>query len=237
MGNLGNFKKKVKKINVLPIKSADKEKTLMKEYSFRVGNESELSIFFKVIAKSPDEAVDIANEEISSEDYPYPTIDYGLQIRDAYMEVNPNFCVDKSMIIEENEISIDTLLKACEYLEKQGYRYAKGPNKEELWHDQDPLFEKSIYTEDSEKVFAFFEVNAHYDLNIEGYIFQITAKLYPKGLSINKDRDEDELNDYSVHLADQQLWTTIDKLPTVLPFYENKFLTLIQAIMKTDPCN
>jgi hypothetical protein len=201
----------------------------MKEYHFRIGEESGLQMYFKITANSPDEAVAIANEEIAQED-PSAAVSLRLRIHDAYVDLSSDFRVDKSMIIEECPTSREVLMRALRYLKSQDYEYSS--EEDILWHDDEPQFTKSIFTDDL-GIYAFLEVSARYEVNIQEYSFWVGAVLNPVGPARIADGDGG-LN-YSVHFRDQQLYTTLDELAVVLAFYESKFLALMTALRQADP--
>lgn len=202
----------------------------MKEYLFRIGEPEGLHAYFKVTANSRDEAVKVTNEEIAEENEG-ATAYFRQRIPEVYFDINTEFRVDESMIVEEFPASRDVLLRAYKFLIEQEYQYSG--DEDDLWHDKDPQFTKPIYTEDGEGIYAFFKVSAHFEMNIQDVSFHFGAILYPVGGARIAD-GEGKLR-YMVEFRDRQLYTKLDELPLMLEFYESKFMALIIALRQADP--
>lgn len=201
----------------------------MNEYVFKVPTTAGIHLYFTATAGTAGEAVRLANEELS-EERGAEEIYLGLKLGYGHVEIDPTMRVDESMIIETRPASRDVLLRAHNFLTERGY---EGGDVDDLWYDKQPSFMKALYTEDGEGIYGYLRVRASYDLNINQYCFKIDAVLYP---TANAQIAEGEGGlYYTVSFIDRQVFTTLDKLPITLEFYESKFLMLIKALRAADP--
>lgn len=203
----------------------------MKKYTFKVEKLSTLDLYLNIVADNPAEAVNKVNSGIAEiEEDANDTVYLGLELPPATIVVNPKFQVDESMIVNQEDFSDDDLRRAHEFLTAKGYSYESEP--ETLLIDDNPSFNKPIFTEDGNYIYALFKVSARFEFNIKRHAFRIEAVLYPVGLASLK--DEGTLY-YGVHFQDKQAATTIEQLPNALELYEAKFTELIKALRKADP--
>lgn len=203
----------------------------MIKYRFQIGDPKGLWAIFHVVASSREHAVDLANTALEEPQEGSPLF-VGSPVREAYSCLEPGLQVDSSMIIEEIPFDISELKRVCEWLDTQGFDYH---DPDDLAEDEEPTFVKPMYTEDGEGIYAFIQVRAHWDLNIEAYSYRIEAILYPVGLARKADGDTRLI--YGVHFQDKQAYTTADELPGILQAYEVKFRKLITVLRDADPAD
>lgn len=201
----------------------------MVKYRFRIGDTDGLWAVFHVVANSRDQAVELANTALE-ERQEASSLFIGSPVREAYACLEPSVKVDTSMIIEEIPFEISELKRVCEWLDTQGFDYQ---DPDHLAEDEEPIFTKPMYTEDGEGIYAFIQVRAHWDLNIEAYSYRIEAILYPVGLARKVEGDTKLI--YGVQFQDKQAYTTADELPEILQAYEVKFRKLITVLRDADP--
>lgn len=103
---------------------------MMTNYTFLVEGETGVELTFMVTAESREDAVRIANEELTAEGAG-DSIDLGRRIHGAYLYLGTEFRVNEGMIVGEKPASIATVERARDYLEKQGYHYS-GLDREDL---------------------------------------------------------------------------------------------------------
>lgn len=203
----------------------------MKKYAFKIENPSTLELYLSIVADTPAEAVIKVNSGIAEiEEDSNDTIYLGFELPPATVVINPKFQVDESNIVNEEDFSDDDLKQAHEFLLSKGYSYGSEP--ETMLLKDSPSFNKPIFTEDGNYIYALFKVSARFEVAIERYVFRVEAVLYPVGLASLK--DEGTLY-YGVHFQDKQAATTIDQLPNALELYEAKFTELIKALRQADP--
>jgi len=201
----------------------------MIKYRFQIGDPEGLWAIFHVVASNREQAVELANTALE-EPQESSSLFIGSPVREAYACLEPGVKVNDSMIIEEIPFDISELKRVCEWLDTQGFDYQ---DADHLAEDEKPTFTKPMYTEDGEGIYAFIQVRAHWELNIEAYSYRVEAVLYPVGLARKSDGDTKLL--YGVHFQDKQAYTTADELPEILQAYEVKFRKLITVLRDADP--
>lgn len=203
----------------------------MKNYQFYIGDERGLSLYFSVVANSRKEAVKLANEEIAEPDES-SSIHLRMRTRHAFVNLDENFRVNESMIIDESLVSHVLPKKAYDFLLQQGYALDYDYEDQDLFYDETPQFTKSLKTESGD-IYGFFQVSTKYEYNTNDFTYCLNAILYPlKSARIIDGRGG--LN-YRVIIEDGQLYITLDELPSLLELYEQKFEKLITALRLADP--
>jgi hypothetical protein len=203
----------------------------MQKFTFEINNSPAAQIFFNVVANSPAEAVTIANEALSdASENESESLYIGSGIYDAHLVFKPNVQVDETMIVNQEDVPVEDLTKAFDFLTAKGFSFDEG--FERLFEYHNPIFNKPLFTEDGNYIYAILKVSGRFDFNINRFNFHIEAILYPVGLS---QLTEDGTLHYAVHFRDRQAFTTADNLPNTLALYEEKFMELITALRKADP--